>query len=155
MKNFKEQIDKITDSENPSSWKEKAQARRSKPWLKQYSSQIARRILAIIGDREDLSQAKLAEALQVSPQQISKIVKGQENLTLETIYKLSKALDTELISFPQYKYSYVTKTFPPFNYDVDPLQKAVTFPENLSETTHSIVAGAAVIKFDSMTRKFG
>ncbi|MCG2612804.1 helix-turn-helix transcriptional regulator [Terrimonas sp. NA20] len=155
MKNFKEQINKITDSENPSSWKEKAQARRSKPWLKQYSSQIARRILAIIGDREDLSQAKLAEALQVSPQQISKIVKGQENLTLETIYKLSKALDTELISFPQYKYSYVTKTFPPFNYEVNPLQKAVTFPENLSETTHSIVAGTAVIKFDSMTRKFG
>lgn len=154
MKNFKDQINKITDSENPSSWKEKAQARRSKPWLKQYSSQIARRILTIIGDRQDLSQAKLAEVLQVSPQQISKIVKGQENLTLETIYKLSKALDTELISFPAYKYSYVTKTSPSFMYEVNPLQKAITALGNLSETTHSEVTGSVVINLDSKAKKF-
>lgn len=43
--------------------------------------------------------------LQVSPQRISKILKGQENLTLETIYKLSQVLNFELISFPEYKLS--------------------------------------------------
>jgi transcriptional regulator with XRE-family HTH domain len=36
---------------------------------------------------------------------VTKIVKGKENLTLETIYKLSKALDVELISFPEYAYT--------------------------------------------------
>lgn len=33
----------------------------------------------------------------VSPQQISKIVKGNENLTLETIVKLEKCLGAKLI----------------------------------------------------------
>ena len=54
-----------------------------------------------------MSQAKLAEVVGVSPQQISKIVKGHENLTLETIYKLSRALGEELIAFPVYKHNYV------------------------------------------------
>lgn len=81
------------------------QDRKTMPWLRAYSAKIARRVLAAIEDREDLNQAKLAEALGVSPQQVSKIVQGKENLTLETIYKLSQALKVELISFPDYKYS--------------------------------------------------
>lgn len=87
------------------SWKEKAKERLAKPWLREYSAKIALRILAAIEDKEDMSQATLARNMDVTPQQISKMVKGKENLTLETIYKLSKALDTELISFPDYKYS--------------------------------------------------
>jgi ribosome-binding protein aMBF1 (putative translation factor) len=35
--------------------------------------------------------------MKVSPQQINKIVKGQENLTLETISKLEIALNIQLI----------------------------------------------------------
>jgi transcriptional regulator with XRE-family HTH domain len=35
--------------------------------------------------------------MQVSPQQISKIVKGQENLTLETIANLEIALGIKII----------------------------------------------------------
>jgi DNA-binding XRE family transcriptional regulator len=92
------------ESSKPSRWKEQALYRRENPWLV-YSSQIARRILAIIQNRPDLNQSRLAEMLDVSPQQITKIVKGKENLTLETIYKFSKALDIELISFPEYAFS--------------------------------------------------
>ncbi len=106
MTNFSDNLNKII-SKNPSGWKEKAQFRKANPWLKQYSSEIARRILAIIENKEKLNQTKLAETLNVSPQQISKIVKGKENLTLETIYKLSQALNFELITFPEYKYSSV------------------------------------------------
>jgi len=103
MSNLKDNINKVK-SPSPSKWKQNAAFRLENRWL-EYSSQIARRILAIIRDNEDLNQSRLAEILKVTPQHITKIVKGQENLTLETIYKLSKALDFELIIFPEYKYS--------------------------------------------------
>lgn len=88
-----------------SSWSEKAEMRiRNKKWLR-YSSNIARRILSAIEDMPDMSQSILAEKIGVTPQYISKLIKGQENLSLETIAKLSDALSVELISFPEYKYS--------------------------------------------------
>jgi len=52
-------------------------------------------------EKEGMTQKKLAELMNVSPQQISKILKGQENLTLETISKLSETLGVDLISFPE------------------------------------------------------
>lgn len=73
-------------------------------WLL-YSSNIARRILAAIEENENINRNALAAKLEVSPQYISKIVQGNENLSLETIAKISEALSIELITFPQYKYS--------------------------------------------------
>src|SRR5439155_22632291 len=70
-----------------------------------YSSNVARMVNAAIEDSEGLNQKKLAEQIAVSPQYISKILKGEENLSLETIAKLSVALGVELISFPEYEYS--------------------------------------------------
>lgn len=88
------------------SWSKEADYRRkNKKWLK-YSSNIARRILSAIEDKKDFNQARLAEALGVTPQHISKIVQGKENLTLETIANLCTVLDSELITFPAYKDSY-------------------------------------------------
>lgn len=103
MNNNYDNLKKII-SDFPSTWKEKAKDRISKPWLREYSSQIARRILSVIENDEDLNQKKIADLLNVSSQQVSKIVQGQENLTLESIYKISKALSVELITFPPYKY---------------------------------------------------
>ena len=105
MSNLRDKLKKIT-SGKASNWKAKSQLRRNTPWLREYSAKIARRVLSAIEDNPDLNQAKLAESLSVTPQQISKIVKGNENMTLETIYKLSKALNFELIAFPDYRYSY-------------------------------------------------
>lgn len=78
----------------------------NKKWLG-YSSQIAMRALAIIEDNISINQSSLAKSLNVSPQQISKILKGKQNLTLKTIGKLSDELGFELISFPPYKDSFV------------------------------------------------
>ena len=99
----------------------KSKERRSKPWLKYYSAPIARMILSRLEEKE-LSQVKLAAELKVTPQQISKIIKGEENLTLETIYKLSKALNFDLITFPDYKYGKRNKVIatPPVNLNIDP-----------------------------------
>jgi transcriptional regulator with XRE-family HTH domain len=46
---------------------------------------------------QGLTQKDLAERLNVTPQQISKIVKGEENLTLETITNLELALGIHII----------------------------------------------------------
>jgi len=78
--------------------------RLNKTWLN-YSGKIALRVLSAIEDIPGMNQRKLAELMGVTPQHISKIVKGQENLTLETIGKLSEALQIELIDFPKIKYS--------------------------------------------------
>jgi plasmid maintenance system antidote protein VapI len=44
------------------------------------------------------SQKDLARELNVSPQHINKIVKGQENLTLETQIKLQTVLDIPILA---------------------------------------------------------
>ena len=44
----------------------------------------------------------LAQMIGVSPEYMNKILKGQENLSLETIAKLSEALNIELITFPKF-----------------------------------------------------
>jgi transcriptional regulator with XRE-family HTH domain len=88
-----------------SGWRNDAEFRiKNKKWLR-YSSNIARRILATIAERSDLNQKILAEKIGVKPQYINKVVKGQENLSLETISKISDALNIELIQFPSYKYN--------------------------------------------------
>lgn len=45
-----------------------------------------------------MTQSELATKVGVSPQQVSKIVKGKENLSLETITKLEAALGINIIS---------------------------------------------------------
>ncbi|MDI3318413.1 helix-turn-helix domain-containing protein [Pinibacter soli] len=75
---------------------------KNRKWLG-YSGNIAQRILAALEDSETVNQKVLAEKIGVSPQYISKVVSGNENLTLETIAKISEALGVELISFPLFK----------------------------------------------------
>ena len=104
MSNIHDKLITLSGGEK-SNWQAKTEDRQSnRKWLR-YSSNIARRILVAINDIDGLNQKKLAGQLSISQQRISKILKGQENLTLETIAKLSEALGTELISFPEYKYS--------------------------------------------------
>lgn len=64
-------------------------------------SRMAKSIAIVILARLEMlnwKQSDLAEKMEVSPQQISKWLKGDENLTLETIAKLSKVLDHDLIA---------------------------------------------------------
>jgi transcriptional regulator with XRE-family HTH domain len=104
MKN-NNKIESIISKTIVSKWKEEAEFQiRNEKWL-QYSSNIARRIYALLEDNDDMNQRKLAAKLGMSPQYISKILKGDTNLSLETIAILSEALGAELIAFPSYKYS--------------------------------------------------
>lgn len=80
-----------------SGWLEKAKKRvENEAWLDR-SFKIALSVLCSLRD-QNMSQKELAEKMGVTPQHVSKIVKGQENLSLETISKLEAALGIELIS---------------------------------------------------------
>jgi len=81
-------------------WMEKVAWRKAnKVWLRK-SADIA---LSILDALEDLgwNKARLAEEMGVSPQQVSKYVKGGENFKLETICNLEKALGVDLITILQ------------------------------------------------------
>ena len=83
-------------SQEKSGWIEKAQWREdNQAWLDK-SALIAMKILKAIRDQET-SQTKLADKMEVTAQYINKIVKGNENLSLETISKLEMALGIQLI----------------------------------------------------------
>ena len=83
-------------SPEKSGWLEKAQWREdNQAWLDK-SALIAMKVLRAISD-QNTNQKKLAEKMKVSSQYINKIVKGSENLSLETISKLETALGIHLI----------------------------------------------------------
>ena len=55
-------------------------------------------------DRMDffgVNQKELAQRMGCTPQYVSKILKGKENLSLETICKIEDALDMEFQTVPE------------------------------------------------------
>jgi len=99
LKKFKSLVsNKVSNVHEKMEWREANQA-----WLKK-SALIALKVLRTLKANK-MTQKDLAELMKVQPQQISKIVKGQENLSLETICKLEKALGIQLIPLEDYKYS--------------------------------------------------
>lgn len=87
-------------SQEPSKWIDDAKRRQTnKIWAKR-SFQIAVRILREIRKQKPqngMTQKRLAEEMGVSPQYINKVIKGEENLTLETIAKIEDVLGVTLI----------------------------------------------------------
>ena len=79
-----------------SKWKEDAEyRRRNASWL-MYSAMIALQVkqrMAEIG----VTQVMLAEKLGCTQQHISMLLKGKNNLTLETIAKLEEALEFNIL----------------------------------------------------------
>lgn len=86
-------------SSTPSRWKENAIYRlENSRWLRR-SQKIAMEML----DRMDIlgiNQRELAHRMGCTPQYVSKILKGKENLSLETISKIEDALEMEFNSVP-------------------------------------------------------
>ncbi|MBU2018700.1 MAG: helix-turn-helix domain-containing protein [Bacteroidetes bacterium] len=76
---------------------EKNRARiKNRAYLRE-SQAIALKVLDKL-DEPGWSQVRLARAMGVSPQQITKIVKGTENLTLETQIKLQDILNIPILA---------------------------------------------------------
>lgn len=57
---------------------------------------IAFTVLALL-DQKGISKQELAAKMNVKPQYVSRIVKGKANITLETIVKLERALESTIV----------------------------------------------------------
>jgi len=110
MSDIRKKIEEIA-VDDKGSWIEKARYRRdNRSWLRK-SQRIAVRVLSVLNEK-GMQQKELAEAMDVSPQQVSKIVKGKQNLTLETISKLESVLGVKLfeVPVPQFEMNVERKT---------------------------------------------
>jgi DNA-binding XRE family transcriptional regulator len=94
IQNTKENI--LTKAIKDTAWLEDAKwSQADADWL-DLSAAIALKILRFLREHK-MTQKELADQLGFSPQYINKIVKGSENLTLETICKIQKVLRIRLI----------------------------------------------------------
>jgi transcriptional regulator with XRE-family HTH domain len=82
------------------------------------SQGIALKVLMKLDDL-DWSQKDLAKALGVTPQQITKIVSGKENLTIETQIKLQNILDIPILA------SYYENKLNAMNHSIFTIEKRV------------------------------
>ena len=90
-------------SETPSTWREEAEWRRDNwSWLR-HSQKIAVKVLLEM-KKQGLTQKALAERMDCSQQYVSKILKGKENMSLDTLSKLENALGINLIYDEQVAY---------------------------------------------------
>jgi transcriptional regulator with XRE-family HTH domain len=84
-------LKKLSSNEN-STWIEKASWRAANTdWLED-SFKVALIVLRSLRDKK-WTQKELADKMEVTPQQVNKIIKGKENLSLETLNKLKRALN--------------------------------------------------------------
>jgi len=95
---MKELQDKLSahKSSTPSSWREKAMERQAnKEWLR-YSQKIA---MMMLDKMEELgiTQKAVAERMGCSQQYVSRVLKGLENLSIETIFKIESALGLQIL----------------------------------------------------------
>lgn len=80
-------------------WIKEAEFRQENRYWMQVSLGIAIAVLRTLR-KTGMTQREFARELGCSPQYVSKILKGSENLTLETICKMEKVLQIKLIETP-------------------------------------------------------
>lgn len=80
-------------------WMQKGKWREENAAWLDISFAIAIKILGSLR-KNNITQKDLAKKMGLTPQYINKIVKGQENLTLETICKFERALEIDLLKVP-------------------------------------------------------
>ena len=82
-------------SEEPSEWMADVKFREDNAEMLHYSQSIALKILRRLREL-GMTQNDLSEKVGVQRQQVNKWLKGSENFTLDTLFKLSKAVDLPL-----------------------------------------------------------
>ncbi|SDD70852.1 Helix-turn-helix [Dyadobacter soli] len=93
QRKWKEKVVRDTEWVRAAAWRQQ-----NEYWL-DMSSDIALEVLSTLRAK-GMTQREFAELMGCSPQYISKILKGSENLTLETICKMEKVLQIKLIETP-------------------------------------------------------
>ena len=86
------------ESTSPSCWRKEAEYRHeNKAWLRhsQYVAMLMLDRMETLG----LTQKALAAQMNVSQQYVSKILKGHENLSLETLAKIEDILHINILTY--------------------------------------------------------
>ena len=83
-------------SDTAGKWREEAEYRRKNSRWLLYSAMISFRVKARM-EEVGMTQVVLAEKLGCTQQHVSMLLKGKNNLTLETIAKFEEALDFDII----------------------------------------------------------
>lgn len=102
--NTKKFLDLVTKKD--SGWLEKAKWRQeNEDWL-DISFSIAVKMLSALSANKKAgilpgNQKELAEAMECSAQYVNKLLRGQENLQIETICKVQRILNINLIEVPK------------------------------------------------------
>ncbi len=87
---------KTHQSSTSSKWRENAEWRMAnKTWLR-HSQQIAMMMLDKM-EKLGMTQKRLSELMGCSQQYVSKVLKGQENLSLETLTKIERCLHIQIL----------------------------------------------------------
>lgn len=95
---YKQKLEERFGEIRESKWIAAARDRKAnRHWLK-YSQEVAFSILEQL-DQRNITQKAFAEKLNISPQLVSKWLKGNENFTLETIAKIETVLGIRLVQF--------------------------------------------------------
>lgn len=101
------------------------------------SQQIALKVLSKLDDL-GWTQKYLAEKMNVSPQQISKIVSGKENLTIETQIKLQNILDIPVLAtYYEEKTEILNEMILSFEERIDKLVTQAIFTNNYQNSENS------------------
>lgn len=103
-------LELVSKEKNNTSTKNKE--RIAKRAMLRASGKIAFKVLERL-DELGWNQKRLAQAMEVSPQYINKLVRGKENLTLATIVKLQQVLDIPILASYQEQKKDVLGTSPP------------------------------------------
>lgn len=102
-----EYLKAITQPSSPVDWLKVAEElEENEAWLDK-SAKIAFAVLSLLREKK-MTKQELAERMGVKAQYVSRIVKGTENLTLETISKLEIALGENLMDVSDVSASIVT-----------------------------------------------
>lgn len=98
------------------------------------SQKIALKVLVRL-DEMNWSQKRLAEEMGVSPQQVNKIVKGKENLTLETQIKLQNILHIPILAsfYEDEMYSSKNEVVYKDSFDIGSCQEVVTYQGDMQK----------------------
>lgn len=83
-------------SSTPSRWREDAQWRRDNEYWLKYARYITLQAMRAM-DEQSVTQVELAKRMGCTQQYVSNLLKGNSNMTLETIARLENALSIDLI----------------------------------------------------------
>jgi transcriptional regulator with XRE-family HTH domain len=142
MKN--ENIKKFLDvvSKKESGWLEKAKWRQeNEDWL-DVSFSIALRVASTLSANKKTgafpkSQVELAEAMGCTAQYVNKLLRGQENLQIETICKVQRILGIKLIEVPKAKITQTVQYQPiSFWLDLNIKSPAATTTTTITTTSY-------------------